>query len=236
MNIPDSFKGTKLIKELGIADSSFYLLDRFFRRVSGSTWGLYKYHVFSQPVPELPLLPSNRGKDIIVKEIRQGDPETSAFPRSAEVINSRYRQGGVCLSAYRKGEFAGYLWLNFSPYYEDEVRCCYHPLPEGKAAWDYDVYVDTSHRLSMVFPRLWDEANRLMRSRKVTFSMSRISAFNPGSLSSHRSLGAQKITALLFLCFGRFQIMFSAVRPFLHLSMTAEDIPHVRISSADNTT
>ena len=228
-------RGTNLVRELGLTDSAFYLIDKVLRRFSRSTCRLYKYYVFSQPVPEHPILPLHRGKDILVKVISRGDSEVSGFPRSVDVLESRYRQGGVCLAAYRKGEFAGYLWLNFAPYFEDEVRCCYHPLPEGKVAWDYDVYIEDSQRLTLVFPRLWEEANLLMRARNVSFTMSRISAFNLGSMSSHQRLGAQQVAALLFICFGHVQMMFSSVRPYLHFSANKKNIPNIRIASADST-
>jgi hypothetical protein len=59
--------------------------------------------------------------------------------------------------------------------------------PSGKAVWDFDVYVVPAYRLGYTFLKLWDTANAHLRSLGVRWTLSRISAFNAGSLSSQQT-------------------------------------------------
>jgi hypothetical protein len=181
---------------------------------------LHKYYFIAQPVPTERLLSGRRGAGIEVREVPQSDPLVKTFPRPAWVIPYRYGQGAVCLAAFRDGKCAGFLWMLLGPYREDEVRCRYVPLPPGSAAWDFDLYVYPEHRNSLVFMRLWDEANRYLAARGVRWSLSRISAFNPGSLSAHARLGARRIGSAVFLSIGRLQICAASVPTRFSISKT----------------
>ena len=223
-------RAKRLMDELGAINSILYLLDRFLLAVTNSNMRIFKYYAYVQPVAEKANLPAHRGKDIIVRLVKQDDgKERAEFPRPKEVINYRYNQGGYCLAAYKNGVFSGFIWLNFDPYFEDEVRCCYMLHPIGKVAWDYDVYIDPKYRISMVFAKMWDQANQLMRDKNVTHTMSRISAFNSGSLASHTRLGATRIGQLLFFKLGPWQLMFSSAAPYVHFSTNEKVIPSVNL-------
>jgi hypothetical protein len=115
--------------------------------------------------------------------------------------------------------------MTLGPYLEDEVRCRFVPLPEGRAAWDFDVYVDPQQRHGTVFLRLWDEANRFLAARGVRWSLSRISAFNSGSIRSHGRMGAKRIGAVTFLSLGRWQLAVASLAPRFHVSARTELMP-----------
>ena len=81
------------------------------------------------------------------------------------------------------------------------------------------------HRNGLGFARLWDEANNLLRQRGVAVSWSRISAFNPGSLASHKRLGAKIVGSATFLKIGMAQFMIASGPPYLHCSLSKKDVP-----------
>jgi hypothetical protein len=110
-------------------------------------------------------------------------------------------------------------------YQEDEVRCRYVPLPVGKSAWDFDVYVEPEHRNGIAFLRLWDEANRFLAAHQIQWSLSRVSAFNSGSILSHARMGAQRIGAVTFLSMRSWQMSVSTVPPYIHFSTHADSFP-----------
>jgi hypothetical protein len=57
--------------------------------------------------------------------------------------------------------------------------------------------------------------------------MSRISAFNIGSLSSHERLGAREIGRVAFVIVGPLQVTLSNLRPRFHVSLgnTRAELP-----------
>jgi hypothetical protein len=205
----DSVAG--VFRQLGWLNASLYLLNVGLTRATRGSVRLHKYYFIAQPVAAQPLLSGGRGAAIEVREVAQFDPLVRAFPRPAWVMPYRYGQGAVCLAAFKDASCVGFLWMLLGPYREDEVRCRYIPLPQGAAAWDFDVYVYPEHRNSLVFLRLWDEANRYLAARGVRWSLSRISAFNPGSLSSHARMGARRIGSAVFLSIGSWQISAASV-------------------------
>lgn len=205
----DSLAGA--VRQLGWVNGSLYLLNVAVGRVTGGSVRLHKYYFIAQPVSAQPRLKGRRGAAIEVRVVSQSDPLVRAFPRPAWVMPYRFGQGAVCLAAFKDASCVGFMWMLVGPYREDEVRCRYIPLPQGEAAWDFDVYVYPEHRNSLVFLRLWDEANRYLAARGVRWSLSRISAFNPGSLSSHARMGARRIGSAVFLSIGSLQISAASV-------------------------
>ncbi len=111
------------------------------------------------------------------------------------------------MAATVNGKFAGFLWIAFDAYDEDEVRCRYE-LVDKYLSWDYDVHVESQFRLGRTFLRLWDAANALLRESGVAWSISRISAFNPVSLNSHARLGTRLLGKALFVVVGPIQLSF----------------------------
>jgi len=205
-------------RQLGWLDGTLYLLGSALQWATGGYVRLHKYCFVAQPVAAKPWLPPGRGAAIEVREIGSSDPLLKEFPRPVSVMPYRFQQGAVCLAAFKDGRCAGFLWLVVGPYAEDEVRCRYVALPEREASWDFDLYIYPEFRNSLVFLRLWDEANRYLAARGVRWSVSRISAFNRGSVSSHRRMGATEIGSAVFLSVGSLQVSLASVPPRFFLS------------------
>lgn len=226
----------RTVAELGAADALWYSLHRLFASLSPRC-SLYKYYFVAQPVPPGPLLPAHRGRAVNVRPVEPGDEVLRHFPPPPAVIRARYGQGALCLAAFREQKLLGYAWVIHGPYEEDEVRSRFVPLPAGGSAWDFDVYLDPSERLTPAFARLWDEINAHFRRRGVTWTMSRISAFNPASIAAHRRLGGHIVGRALYVVFGRWQLTLATVRPYIHLSSGAGQVPvfHIRPPRAART-
>jgi hypothetical protein len=223
-----------LSRDIGWLNASLYSLDRLLLKALRGYLRLYKYDLVAQPVRETPLLPPGRGKKIEVRMIDETDIVTHQFPRPSAVIQARFKQGAKCLVAFKEGEFIGYLWLLSGTYIEDEVRATFSPLPAMKAVWDFDVYVAPEYRVGFAFSRLWDEANRFLAEKEIKWSCSRISAFNPGSLSSHARLGARTLGTAMFFCAGRCQVMFATTAPYIHLSFHSASFPAIRLNTGES--
>lgn len=209
---------SQTLRQLGWLNTGLYTLDRLLAKISKGGVRLYKYYLVAQPVAKASLLPPGRGMQIEVRVIREQDEAVSLFPRPAAVIKARFKQGAMCLAAFKDEQFIGFLWLMLGSYQEDEVRARFTPLPARQAAWDFDVFVTTDFRLGFTFPRLWDEANRILTGNNIRWSCSRISAFNAVSRESHARLGTVSLGSTVFLCAGRWQAMFATIPPYFHLS------------------
>lgn len=213
------------IRELGYLDSFLYALARVFSGLSNNWLRIHKYYLVAQPVAKKDWLPAQRGKSFEIRQFAEADPLIKQIPRPEFVVPYRFDQGAVCFGALKAGTLVGFLWITLGPYREDELRCNYIPLPAGKSAWDFDVYVEAEHRNGIVFLKLWDAANRFLAARGFQWSLSRISAFNSGSIMSHSRMSARRIGAIFFLCLGSWQIAVSTVSPFFHLSTNAKSFP-----------
>lgn len=211
--------------QLGWLNGCLYGLSRILAALSGGRVRVHKYYFVSQPVPKTSWLPGRRGQGFEVRQVEEVDPLVRQFPRPARAAPFRFNQGAVCFAALRDGRFAGFLWLTLGPYQEDEVRCRYVPLPARESAWDFDVYVEPEHRNGVVFLKLWDEANRFLAAREIRWSLSRISAFNAGSILSHARMQASRIGTATFLCIGSWQIAASTASPHLHVSTREASFP-----------
>lgn len=221
-------KFLKLVKDYGLKNSLWFIMNRVFAHISPNL-KLIRYYFVVQAISAGSLVPERLGKKVEFHEISEEEAGHIPWPRPYEVIDGRFRQGGRCLVAYRNGGFAGYLWFISGKYFEDEVRCCYI-LPNQETVWDFDVYVDPAHRLSPLFALLWEKAFSIMRSEYIKYTMSRISAFNPASLASHKRLGSQPIASGTFFCFGNAQISFLTVPPYFHVSMASDHYPTIQFT------
>jgi hypothetical protein len=214
--------------ELGPGNAVLYGLQRLFTRLDVSV-RIVRYYFVAQPVADKPLLPGRRGKSIDVRQIPENDPALKQFPLDEAVLKFRYGQNAICIGAFKEDRAIGCLWLCLDGYEEDEIRCRFVPTPEDATAWDFDVYVHPDFRTGIVFARLWDEANAFMRERGIQWSMSRISAFNPRSLTSHQSLGARRCGSLLAICVGQWELKLSSLKPRVHWSIGNGAVPQYEI-------
>jgi len=218
-------------KELGLTSTLVHICNRILNRLHLKQVAMYKYYITKQGVTSSPLLSFDKGRNIEVTEIGCGDPVSLQLGRPVAVIQDRFNQGGHCYAAFRKGEIAGYLWLNFGKYQEDEVRCTYVLSPFHKSAWDYDVYVFPKHRFSLTFPRLWEYANKAMLERGIENTYSRIAYCNIASLNSHQKLGSRVIGSIYFLRFFQMQLSLSTdFRPAITFSYNRLSFPNIHIS------
>ena len=215
----------KMLRQWGWFNLSLYILNRFLVMISKEGLRLNRYYLVAQPVAEASLLPSGRGKKVEVRLIHKPNGIAHQFPRPAAVIQARFEQGAKCLAAFKEDRFIGFLWLLIGAYQEDEVRARYIPLPVGRAAWDFDVYVAPDFRLGLTFPRLWDEANCVLNKKGVRWTCSRISAFNVGSLESHARLGTVPLGSAIFFNAARWQITVASISPYFHLSTHPGSFP-----------
>lgn len=218
----------KLAQELGWLNGLLYSLHVGLGKVTRGHFRIIKYYLYYQPIPETPLLPPSRGKQIEIKTVSANDTVLfSDFPRPLHVIERRFSQLGQCLAAYLKGSFVGYIWFSQVDYHEDEVRCLFAPRPLEQTAWDYDVYIKPSARLGFTFPKLWQSVNEHLTHQGVKWTFSRISAFNKESLASHQRLGAKRLGTATFVCLGTWQLMLASQAPYVHLSITQQQIPQL---------
>lgn len=213
----------QLVTQLGWVNTGLYLFNRL-ADVFSVGLSFNKYYFVAQFLSGQPLLPENKGRQLRVVELLPGVMDTHPCPRPAPVIAVRYAQHAICLAAYKGEEFAGCLWYVKPRYREDEVRCLYE-LVSAQAVWDFDVYVEPKFRLSPVFLKLWDAASAKLSSEGYCWSLSRISAFNAMSLSSHKRMGAQVVGWAVFMRAGAVQMTIASLSPFLHISFSESSFP-----------
>lgn len=230
MNAVTSAPGTlsRLRDELGTWNALLYVASRLLERISGRRARLVKYYIVVQPIrPAAPLRPDPKTD---IRFTYRDDVLVLDFPRPAPVVEGRYASGSHCLTATVDGRFAGFLWWQHGRYEEDEVRCTYVLADAEQAVWDYDVYVEPHFRFGRTLARLWQAANDHLRGKGIAWTFSRISAFNPASLSSHARLGMKARHGATFWVFGRLQIGFFDIPPYIHVSLSDTRRPVLRLS------
>lgn len=221
----------RLRRELGTLELLLYALHRVLEAASGGRARLVRYRFVAQPIGRggVARVRADTGTQLAL------EPADGAlvpqFPRPPEVIQARYRHGAHCLAATVKGEFAGYIWWQHQQYEEDEVRCRYVLGQPQHCVWDFDVYVVPRFRLGRTMARLWQAVDDHLAAQGVRWSLSRISTFNPGSLSSHARLGTVDCGTATFLVLGRLQLALLGQAPFVHLSWRAGARPTVTLAA-----
>jgi hypothetical protein len=223
------------VRTLGVVDGTLYLLSRLVSVISRDSCSLLRYYFVAQPLKRVVSDKKvARPSDILIRRVFPDDPVVPRLLRPMPVLEDRFRQGATCFLATKGPDIVGFIWIIFDKYKEDEVRCLYKMLPQGKAAWDFDVYVDPRYRLGRSFVRLWDVAVTFLAEHGYEASLSRISAFNERSLKSHSSMGAVRIGSAMFLKIGRWQVMLSDLNPYIHFSFSEGSFPtfHLTVPAA----
>lgn len=223
------FKFTDLSTELGPLNAMYWSFNRVFDGLRVPC-KIFRYYFVAQPVATSPFLPARLGKSIEIRQLQSTDVALADLPIHDAVRQYRFDQNAICFGAFQDKLIVGCLWLCPAAYNEDEVRCCYMLTPEKSTAWDFDVYVAPAARGGFAFLKLWDAANAYLREQDVTWSLSRISAFNPDSLRAHQNLGARRFASAVFLQLGRVQLMISSAKPWVHLSVSSSHIPELNLS------
>jgi hypothetical protein len=209
-----------------------YTLDRALSTLSGGRCRFFKYYLVIQPVPAHPLAALPRSSRTRIYQALPMDDIIQKFPRPADVIARRFRDGAVCFVAETAGNLVGFIWIRLDRYDEDEVRCEYVLDPIGEVAWDFDAYVAPEFRMSRAFVQLWEAANEYLRRHSYLWTASRISAFNPASMASHKRFGAEHRHTALFLVVGAFQLALLSLRPYVHMSAGQASRPALVLHAA----
>jgi hypothetical protein len=215
---------------LGWWTGALYLVARALRRVC-PFFSIEKYYVVAQPVLGGRLLRESRGKDILVQRIDHDDPLISQLPRPPEEMARRFAGGAVCFLAMREDRIIGHLWVTQSAYREPIHRAEFVPQPTGRIAWDFDMWIHPADRLGLAFARLWDRCNSYFREQGVSWTCSRVSAFNPESLRAHARLGMRVMHSLLYFGAGQVELLIADVAPFVALSFSRHTFPVIEVTA-----
>ena len=216
------------IKEFGFGPGLIYGINRILSRI-GANSRIYFYEIMVQPVADKPMISDRMSKSFSIREIQRDDPLFGSTLTPEEVVNDRFDQGAICLGAFQDGKFIGYQWLCPGPYEEDEVRCLFIPHPDGKAVFDFDIFIFPEHRFGLGFVALWDGANKYMRERGIEFTTSRVSRFNTQSRRSHQHLGWKRIGRAWFLSGSTLQFMLATLPPYVNISSARKSRPQITI-------
>jgi hypothetical protein len=206
-----------LFKELGFFAGLLYTTGRVLAKISPGL-RLYFYEIMVQPIPEKPLIPARLTKNLEIREIKRGDPEVDLMPAQADIKETRFKQNAICLGAFQKGRFIGYMWFCSYAYEEDEVRCTFLLSPVKEAVFDFDFYLFPEHRMGLGFIGMWNGANKFLNSRGIKYTFSRLTRTNIASRRAHNHLGWKCVGRTLFLQAWRVQFMAATIFPYLHLS------------------
>ena len=189
---------TSPFKEYGICAGLLYAIDRIFLGLTPDL-RLYFYEAHGPANHRQALTPGAADQVSRDREIKRGDPEVELMPARPEIKESRFKQNAICLGAFHKGQFIGYIWFCFNAYEEDEVRCTFVLTPAEEAVFDFDLYLFPEHRMGLGFIGIWNGANKFLRSRGIKFSFSRLTRFNLASRRAHEHLGWKRVGRALFL-------------------------------------
>lgn len=223
-----------LFRDLGARDGILYLMQRLLCRLPGDP-ALLKYYLIAQPVTALPATTPG-STNYRFRYVEQSEYELDWFPRPTHVVHARFEQGARCLVGFDGPKAIACLWYIKGPYMEDTVRCRFTPdsATDTACAWDFDVYVLPEYRLGRAFACLWQSALLSMQQQGLSWTMSRINAFNVQSLRSHRRLGALTVGQALFFRLGRLQMTWSGTPVHAkskHFSLSRSHVPEITVTA-----
>lgn len=213
------------LKTYGPVDGLLYLINRLSARLLRGVFRVTRYQFLAMPTNATIPSPRRLGKDILTRYLTPREIESLGPPRPAEVLRSRLEQGSWCLGAFKNEQLLGFIWLQYSDYLEDEVRCRYVLPASGDCAWDYDLYIDPNFRNSAAFLKLWKDALAVLDESGKKWSLSRVSVFAPHSLRAHLRMGAIQIGSACFVSIFGLQIMAAGLPPYFHVSWRPNQVP-----------
>lgn len=219
------------VKEFGAAVFALYAMHRLATRLSGGWLRVVPYALVAQPVGSKELAGVRDDPATVVQAMGAEVAPVEQMPRPADIIAARFVAGHECHVAQVKGSFAGMIWIARARYDEDEVRCVYRLADPSTCVWDFDVYVAPAYRLGRTMARLWKAVDAGLAAQGVRWTFSRISLFNPASLSSHARLGTVRVGTSVFFCAGATQLCLSSLAPHVHLSLTRHSAPTLTLRS-----
>jgi hypothetical protein len=217
------------IKTYGPLNGILYLINRFSARFLRGVLRISRYQFLALPTNTAIPSPRRLGKDVDTRCLALTEIAELGLSRPAEVIHSRLEQGSRCLGAFKNEQFLGFIWLQYSNYLEDEVRCRYVLPASDDCAWDYDLYIDPEFRKSAAFLKLWKDALDYLSDAGKKWSLSRVSVFAPESLRAHLRMKAIPAGNAVFLSVFRLQVMVASLPPYLHISWRSDQAPNLTL-------
>lgn len=202
---------------LRIGDGLLPLLSRALRRASRGRLALLHYRIVAQPVAARTAASAGRG--LTVERVTAGHPLLARFPHRPDALRTRFDEQALCWAAHRDGELAGYLWVQQAAFADRDAGCAFVPVPAGRAAWDYDLWIAPDWRMSRAFQRLWDAAHTELRARGIEWTLSCVHAANRASQAAHARLGAQVVGHAWIVRIGTRQLAAFTQPPFLDLNL-----------------
>ena len=222
-------KITGPFREFGAIAGALYAADRVMSGISPRL-RLLNFELLAQPIPDQPLIPERLSRSMEIRELKPGDPDLARMPVPAEIVDYRFDQDAICLGAYRKGEFIGYIWFCFIQYQEDEARCIYELMPADRSVFDFDLYLFPEHRMGLGFVGIWNGANRYLRERGIFCSYSRIDRYNLATRKAHAHFNWKLVARALFLKAWGLELMLATIRPYVGLSFSSNQAPRLRLT------
>ena len=105
--------------------------------------------------------------------------------------------------------------------------------PDGKAVWDFDIFILPSRRGGLAFAFLWDGVFDYLRERNIRWLTSYIASTNTASLKSHLRMGSLKLGSAIFFRLGPVQLVISTRAPHLHVSLADTAKPAFRLNAPE---
>lgn len=205
-------------REFGALAGLLYAIDRVLSKLSPRL-RLHVYELMVQPITDKPLVPRRFTTQLVIRQIKAGDPAIAQMPVRADVMAERLRKEATCLGAFKDSVLIGYMWFCGPSYDEDEVRCTYTVNPAQSSVFDFDFFLFPEHRLGLGFVALWNGANQFLTERGVRYTFSRLTRFNLASRRAHRHLGWKLVGRALFLKAWHVEVMLASLSPFVHVTM-----------------
>ena len=166
-----------------------------------------------------------------MRRVDSTDAIVAAFPRPSAEVAARFAAGSQCLVAEIDGKLAGFLWLHFEPYDDPEAGVRFVPQPRGATAWDFDVYVEPTQRVSFTFSKLWSKAGAYLHERGIRYSVSMVWAHNEDSIRAHLRLGAYPVGSAYHLAFGKRVVHIADAQPRLAVLRAAATRPEFDVQA-----
>jgi hypothetical protein len=209
------------LRRMGVVNWLAYATDRALAIVSGGRIRARALWFYAQPVDLIPRAMTRPGDRISTKVVSPAELPEGTFGRPEGVFAQRFDQGAVCIAAHRDAELIGFMWLQFDALSEHLFRCDFVPCPQGRTAWDFDLFVASDFRLTRAFARLWSHAGEYLSERGIDTTVSWIAFDNDASQRAHRRMGALRVGWAIVLSAGSAQFVLSTAEPYVGASLRA---------------
>ena len=227
---PYGLRLRNILSDMGAANGMLFILARIANRLCPAI-AIARFYIVAQPVMQSRVLPKGRGASIQVLMLSGHDPLLDQVATPADEIERRFSGETKCFLALRGERVVGHLWVTHSGYRDPVFRCEYRIESPETVAWDFDLWIEPKERMGWAFCRLWDACNEYLAGRKIAWTLSRISAFNAGSLRAHQRIGIHRLRSLTYVCIGRLEWLLLFPSPSIRISRQA--FPLLRVEAPD---